>query len=169
MQLQPDPPSKSIFKNRSLYSYSLLVIAVLSVAWILFSRWEENRSIERRVRQERTQKELEEDRATLEQLGGKELAIQTFYANSGSIRRGESVQLCYGMANAKTVTLEPQSNPVWLLPLCRRHSNQNHHLHPNHHRHRRPYQDPNPRSPRPLTSRVISLDILIACGNITLG
>ena len=29
------------------------------------------------------------------------------------IRRGQPVQLCYGVANAKTVTLEPQSNPVW--------------------------------------------------------
>jgi hypothetical protein len=110
---QPDPPSKSIFKNPTLYSYSVLAIAVLSVVWILFSRWEENRSIERRARQERTQKQLEEDRATLEQMGGKELAIQNFYATPGSIHRGETVQLCYGVANAKTVTLEPQSNPVW--------------------------------------------------------
>ncbi|HEX4542269.1 MAG TPA: hypothetical protein VH114_03800, partial [Candidatus Acidoferrum sp.] len=76
-------------------------------------RWEENRSIESRAKQERTQKQLEEDRATLEQMGGKELAIQNFYATPGSIRRGETVQLCYGVANAKTVTLEPQSNPVW--------------------------------------------------------
>jgi hypothetical protein len=113
LQLQPSPPPKSIFKNPSLYSYALLVIAVLSVAWILFSRWEENRSIENRARQERTQKQLEDDRATLEQMGGKELAIQNFYATPGSIRRGETVQLCYGVANAKSVTLEPQSNPVW--------------------------------------------------------
>jgi hypothetical protein len=113
MQLQPSPPSKSIFKSPALYSYTVLVIAVLSVAWILFSRWEENRSIENRARQERTQKQLEEDRATLEQMGGKELAIQNFYATPGSIRRGDTVQLCYGVANAKIVTLEPQSNPVW--------------------------------------------------------
>ena len=113
MELQPGRQPKSIFKNPALYSYSLLVIAVLSVAWILFSRWEENRSIERHAKEERTQKQLEDDRATLEQMGGKELAIQNFYATPGSIRRGETVQLCYGVANAKTVTLEPQSNPVW--------------------------------------------------------
>jgi cbb3-type cytochrome oxidase subunit 3 len=107
------PPPKSIFKNPSLYSYTVLVLSIFSVAWIFFSRWEQNRSIENRARQERTQKQLEEDRATLEQMGGKELAIQTFYATPGSIRRGETVQLCYGVANAKTVTLEPQSNPVW--------------------------------------------------------
>ena len=110
---QPGPPPKSIFKNPSLYSYTILIIAIFSVAWIFFSRWELNRSFEHRVRQERTQKQLEDDRATLEQMGGKELAIQTFYATPGSISRGETVQLCYGVANAKTVTLEPQSNPVW--------------------------------------------------------
>ena len=46
-------------------------------------------------------------------MGGKDLAIQTFYATPGEIHRGQTVQLCYGVANAKTVTLEPQSNPVW--------------------------------------------------------
>jgi len=84
------------------------------------SRWQENRGIEKRAKEERTQKQQEQDRAALEQLGGKELAIQNFYASPGEIRRGESVQLCYGVANAKTVKLEPQPNPVWplLLPLC---------------------------------------------------
>lgn len=40
-------------------------------------------------------------------------AIESFYANAGRIRSGETVQLCYGVAHAKTVTLEPQDNPVW--------------------------------------------------------
>jgi len=110
---QPDPPSKSIFKNPTLYSYSLLVIAVFAVAWILFSRWEENRTIENRAKAEKSQKQLEQDRIALEMMGGKELAIQNFYATPGEVRRGQTVQLCYGVANAKTVTLEPQSNPVW--------------------------------------------------------
>lgn len=114
MLAQPDPPpSKPFFKNPLLYSSTALAIVMLVVGWILFSRWFENHRIEQRERDQRTQKRLEEDRATLEQLGGKELAIQNFYATPGEIRRGASVQLCYGVANAKTVTLEPQSNPVW--------------------------------------------------------
>jgi hypothetical protein len=79
----------------------------------LFSRWQENLSIERRSQEEKSRKQLESDRIALEQLGGKELAIQNFYASPGAIHKGESVQLCYGVANAKTVTLEPQSNAVW--------------------------------------------------------
>ncbi len=104
---------KSAFKNPFLYSWAVLAIVALVMGWILFSRWQENRGIEKRAKEERTQKQQEQDRITLEQLGGKELAIQNFYASPGAIRRGETVQLCYGVANAKTVKLEPQSNPVW--------------------------------------------------------
>ncbi|PYT82060.1 MAG: hypothetical protein DMG40_07055 [Acidobacteria bacterium] len=113
MPAQPDPPSNSVLKNPSFYSKSLLVAVALMVGWIFFSRWWQNRSIEYRLRQERAEKQRADDRAALEQMGGKELAIQTFYATPGEIRRGQSVQLCYGVANAKTVELEPQSNPVW--------------------------------------------------------
>ena len=83
------------------------------VLWIFLGRWWQNRSIEYRANQERAARRHENDRRTLEQMGGKELAIQTFYATPGEIRRGEPVQLCYGVANAKSVKLEPQSNPVW--------------------------------------------------------
>jgi hypothetical protein len=113
MLAQPVPPKKSVLKNPFLYSWAALGIAALVVGWILFSRWYENRGIEKRAKEERTQKQQEQDRIALEQLGGKELAIQNFYAYPGEIRPGETVQLCYGVANAKSVTLEPQPNPVW--------------------------------------------------------
>src|SRR5258708_1186694 len=113
MLAQPDPQKKSVLKNPFLYSWAALAIAALVVCGILFSRWGENRGFEKRAKEERIQKQLEQDRLTLEQLGGKELSIQNFYASPGEIRRGETVQLCYGVANAKTVKLEPQRNPVW--------------------------------------------------------
>ena len=113
MLTQPDPPKKSALKNPFLYSWGALAIVALVVLFILFSRWFENRRIEERANRDKTQKQLEQDRIALEQFGGKELAIQNFYAYPGTVRRGESVQLCYGVANAKTLTLEPQPNPVW--------------------------------------------------------
>jgi hypothetical protein len=109
----PNSPKKSAFKNPFLYSWSALAIAAIVVGGILFSRWMENRSLEQRAKQEKAQKQQEQDRIALEQFGGKELAIQNFYASPGTIHRGETVQLCYGVANAKSVKLEPQSNPVW--------------------------------------------------------
>jgi len=105
--------TKSPLKNPLLYSWWALWLSLLTVGWIFYSRWEENRLIERKSREEKAQRQLENDRIALEQLGGKELAIQSFYAIPGTIRRGESLQLCYGVANAKTIKLEPQPNPVW--------------------------------------------------------
>src|SRR6266852_42182 len=105
--------TKSAVKNPLIYSSMLLGIVLLFTVWTLFSRWQKNLAIERRSREEKSRQQLENDRITLERLGGKELAIQSFYASPGAILKGESVQLCYGVANAKTVTLEPQPNPVW--------------------------------------------------------
>jgi len=113
MLAEPDPQKKSAFKNPLLYSWAVLGIAALVVCLILVSRWKENRDIERRAREAQTQQQREQDRAAIEQMGGKELGIQNFYAIPGVARRGEPVELCYGVANAKTVKLEPQSNPVW--------------------------------------------------------
>jgi hypothetical protein len=108
-----DPKPKSPLKNPLLYSSIAIGIALLYVGWIFFSRWHENRAVEQKTKQERTQEQLENDRAALELMGGKAIAIQMFYASPGAIHRGESTRLCYGVANAKTVKLEPQSNPVW--------------------------------------------------------
>jgi hypothetical protein len=91
----------------------MLVVVAVVVGWILFSRWSENKQIERQAAQQRQEKQRESDRTALDQMGGKTMDIQAFYANPGAIHRGETVQLCYGVANAKTVKLEPQDNPVW--------------------------------------------------------
>ena len=107
------PHPRSLFRNPLLYSSVLLGLALLIVLWILFSRWQENRSIELRTREETSRRQLQNDRNTVEQLGGKSLAIQSFYASPGAIHKGGTVQLCYGVANAKTVKLEPQPNAVW--------------------------------------------------------
>jgi hypothetical protein len=113
MTVSPEPQANSVFKNPLLYSSLALGIVALVVGWILFSRWQENQRIDRQTTQAKAEKQHQQDRAALDQFGGKELDIQSFYASPGAVRRGESVQLCYGVANAKTVKLEPQPNPVW--------------------------------------------------------
>ena len=107
------PSNKSIARNPLFYTSIALAIAASAVAFVMFSRWQQNSFIERRDNEKKTREQLENDRLALEQLGGKDLSIQSFYASPQSIHKGESAQLCYGVTNAKTVTLEPQSNPVW--------------------------------------------------------
>jgi hypothetical protein len=113
MLIQSDTPTKSIFRNPLFYSSLMLIGAGCAVGWILFSRWHQTREIENREKAKEIQQQQEQDRITLEQMGGRELAIQNFYASAGVIHRGQSVQLCYGVANAKSVKLEPQPTPVW--------------------------------------------------------
>src|SRR5260370_10181136 len=96
---QSDPPAKFNFKNPFLYSWGVLVIAAFVVVWILFYRWRENRYIESRAKEEQAQKQREQDRPTLEQMGGKDLAIQTFYAIPAEIRRRQSPHLSSAPAN----------------------------------------------------------------------
>jgi hypothetical protein len=113
MPSDPVSEPQSVLKNPLLYSSAVLVVAALGVVFVMFSRWQDRRNMERQAAKERAEKQHEQDRMAVEQLGGKEFAILSFYASPTVIRRGESAQLCYGVANAKAVKLEPQSQPVW--------------------------------------------------------
>ena len=106
------PPQKSFFKNPLVYTSALIMIVAVYVGWIMLSRYQDNRSYQQHKEQEQAKKQREQDQAAIEQLGGNDLAIQMLYATE-SVKRGETAQICYGVANAKTVTLEPQTNKVW--------------------------------------------------------
>ena len=49
MTLPPEPETKSIFKNPFLYSSFALAIVALVVGWIVLSRWQENKQIDRQT------------------------------------------------------------------------------------------------------------------------
>lgn len=109
---EPTQEAKSPLKNPFVYSTLIVGIVALYVGWTQYSRWQSNREYDRHARETQVEKQREQDKATVEQMGGSELAIQSFYATP-VIPRGESGQLCYGVANAKTVTLDPASGPMW--------------------------------------------------------
>jgi hypothetical protein len=109
----PEPQPRSILKNPLLYSSIAVAVAAVVVGWIFVSRWQENRQIERQAARESARKQSESDRRALEQMGGKDLAIQALYAIPEVIHPGQKSQLCYSVANEKTVKLEPQASPVW--------------------------------------------------------
>jgi hypothetical protein len=116
MPIDPIPERRSLLRNPLLYTSALLVVALLGVVLVMFSRWLERRNFDRQATKQRAEKQREEDRVAVEQLGGKDFTILSFYASPTVIRRGESAQLCYGVSNAKSVKLEPQTQPVWPSP-----------------------------------------------------
>ncbi len=104
------PEEKSIFRNPFVYTTALIAVAVVYLGFVFFSRWEENREIEERAKA----KEREEAARAVEMMGGNRLEIQSFSGSPGILRRGETAQLCYGVANAKTVRIDPPpKEPVW--------------------------------------------------------
>jgi hypothetical protein len=108
----PSPLDEKRFpgiRNPLLYTSLLLVAALAYTGWVLFSRRQQAREMEQRAKE----KERAEAARTFETLGGDRFEILNFYAVPGVIRRGDSVQLCYGVSNAKTVRLEPQTHAIW--------------------------------------------------------
>jgi hypothetical protein len=100
-------------RNPLIYTgLAILLVVAIYVVWTLLSRHIANRAYEERLHSQQAEKQRQSDRAAIEQLGGSELAIQMLYATA-EIRHGETAQVCFGVANAKSVTLEPQDHPVW--------------------------------------------------------
>ncbi len=100
-------------RNFIIVSWLLVLgVALVYLGWVFFSRWQDNREIEERAAARQRAKRADDQR-TVEMLGGNRFDILAFYASPGVIRRGDTAQLCYGVSNAKSVRLEPQSDPVW--------------------------------------------------------
>jgi hypothetical protein len=117
MALSTNPASqgspKSPWKNPFVYSGAVLVCVAIYVGFVLLTRYESNREFERRDAAQKAEQRREDDRRAVEQLGGSELAIRSLYVSPGLIHRGEKAQLCYDVANAKSVTLDPPEGEVW--------------------------------------------------------
>ena len=111
----PETPSphKSPFKNPFLYSSIVILGVLLYVSYVLYARYESSKEYERKTKERQTEQRREEDRLAVEQLGGSELAIRGLYVSPRSIHPGETAQLCYDVANAKSVTLDPPAGAVW--------------------------------------------------------
>jgi len=109
----PQDSRKSPWKNPYVYSGAILVCVAIYVGFVLLTRYESNRDFERRDAAQKAEQRREEDRRAVEQLGGSDLAIRSLYVSPPQIHRGEKAQLCYDVANAKTVTLDPPEGEVW--------------------------------------------------------
>jgi hypothetical protein len=110
----PTPPEpRSGFRTYLMISTGVLLIAALYVGWIFYSRWHENSAINAKAAAAAAAKQRSDAQRVYQEMGGNRFDILNFYANPGRIEPGQSADLCYSVSNAKTVKLEPQSQPVW--------------------------------------------------------
>ena len=96
-----------------LYSSVILICVAAYVVFILYTRYESARRYEEQIKARQGAQRRADDAAAVEQLGGSELAIRGFYVSPGVVHPGQSAQLCYDVANATQVALDPPVGSVW--------------------------------------------------------
>lgn len=80
-----------------------ILLGVSYDGWIFYSRWRDAGDAEKA----RASKEAQDDRRTVDALGGDRLKILDFYASPQAIRRGQPATICYGVNAAQSVRLDP--------------------------------------------------------------
>src|SRR5579872_5606403 len=104
-----EPKSMSAIRRILPYTTAATIVAALYAFWIFGSRWYENRRIDQAMEEQKAKA----DRRITELYGDGKLKILEFYVTPGVIARGEKALLCYGVANAKTVKIEPTAERIW--------------------------------------------------------
>lgn len=111
---QPEPEAPDRARKILRYMPIAVVIAALYAGFVLFTRWSQTRDIEAKEKAQAAEERQEKDQRALEVVGGTEFKILIFYATPGLVHPGDAVELCYGVANAETVKIEPDiGRDVW--------------------------------------------------------
>jgi hypothetical protein len=115
MLTEPQPePAPDRARRILRYMPIAVAIAMLYAGFGLFTRWSQTRDIEAKENAKAAEERRTKDERALEVVGGTEFNILIFYATPGLIHRGDPVELCYGVANAQTVKIEPDiGREVW--------------------------------------------------------
>jgi hypothetical protein len=104
---QPEEKTPRTLRNMWL-GFGVVALIVLGyTAFVFWSRWQENQDIAAKEKAAQAAKLRDDAAKSFEVLGGADFKIVSFYAMPGTIHRGDSVDMCYGVSNAKSVKLDP--------------------------------------------------------------
>jgi hypothetical protein len=106
----PEQEKHPLIRKMLPFTSVALVLAILYVGWTFFSRWQEGREL----REKAAQQQVEEARKTVEAYGNGRVKIMNFNIGPAVLSAGEKAHICYGVSNAKSVTIEPKPDEgVW--------------------------------------------------------
>jgi hypothetical protein len=89
------------------------IVVGLYVGWVFYSRWQRDQAINAQAAAKLKAREQADGERVYKLMGGDQFAILNFYADPNRIEPGATADLCYSVSNAKSVKLEPQTQPVW--------------------------------------------------------
>jgi len=107
MLQEPEQKSPRTLRNMWMGFGVLAAIVIGYTAFVFWSRWQENQDIAAKEKATQAAKDRDEAAKSFEVLGGADFKIISFYAMPGTIHRGDDVDMCYGVSNAKSVKLDP--------------------------------------------------------------
>jgi hypothetical protein len=113
MMTDPAPERRSGLRAYITVSVMAFLLAGSYVAWVFYSRWQQDRSINAKAVATAAAKKQEDAERVYNLMGGDQFTILKFYADPNRIDPGATADLCYSVSNAKSVKLEPQTQPVW--------------------------------------------------------
>lgn len=98
--------SEEKFTTKKIFTFTWVIVGIVAlvVAGIFYSRWQQEKDYEEKAAEQKR----EQARRIAESFGGANFEILSFYASPGAIQRGDTVQICYGVSNAKTVAITPK-------------------------------------------------------------
>jgi hypothetical protein len=100
----------SVLHRMLPFTTALLIIVALYVGYIVFSRWKERRDLAENARRE----EIAGAKKSYEAYGSGEVKVLNFNISPGVLQKGDKASICYGVSNAKSVTIEPKPDEtVW--------------------------------------------------------
>jgi hypothetical protein len=106
----PALESRTGFRIYLIVSAVAFLFVGLYVGWVFYARHQANQEILDRV----AEKQRAQAQQSFEMMGGDRFDILGYTANPATIQSGESSSLCYSVSNAKTVSIEPQTEePAW--------------------------------------------------------
>lgn len=106
--MSDDEPKESILRRVLPFMGVAIVIAALNLAWVFYSRWNNNQETEKA----RAAREVQDARRTLEGMGNGEFKILSFYAVPMAIHRGDHSSMCFGVSATKSMRITPDVEPV---------------------------------------------------------
>lgn len=110
----PQDPRQERVRQILRYMPILILIAAIYAGFVLVTRWNQTRDAEAKEKAAASAEKRESDARALDAVGGTEFRILSFYATPGLVHRGDQVEICYGVANAQTVKIEPDlGRSVW--------------------------------------------------------
>jgi hypothetical protein len=86
------------------YTTVLLLIVMAYVGWVFYSRWRDAK----RAEADAAAKKAEQNKKVVDQVfGSGQVKLLNFSVSRVRLHPGETTQMCYGVSNAISVTIEP--------------------------------------------------------------